>query len=106
MTNTHTPAPWFKVWNGHYWEIQDTKKVHTPSKMSISIFFKGLVSDEKNADLVAAAPELLKDLKYCLKCELVRRKKLLNKSTAAAYSDKRILRIKATIAKAEGKDHA
>ena len=53
-------------------------------------------------NLIAAAPEMLEILEKCLKDELNRRKKLLNKSTAAAYSDARVEKMKAAIAKAKG----
>ena len=52
--------------------------------------------------LIAAAPDMLEILEKCLKDELNRRKKLLNKSTAAAYSDARVEKMKAVIAKAKG----
>ncbi len=66
---------------------------------------QGIPDDEleANADLIAVAPEMFDIIKKCLKDELARRKKLLNKSTAACYSDSRIETMKAIINKAEGK---
>lgn len=62
-----------------------------------------VVENQDYADLIQAAPELLAILKKCLKDELARRKKLLNESTAACYADFRIAKMKAVIAKVEGK---
>jgi hypothetical protein len=90
---SHTPRPW----------IQNGRFVGTASNNDDIL--NGCHHNEEqalaNAKLIAAAPELLKILKKCLKDELSRRKKLLNKSTAAAYADSRIEQMKAAIAKAE-----
>ena len=59
MTDKHTPAPWFKVWNGYYWDIQDSPKRHAVSNISTSVFFdKG----GANANLIAESPNMLKTL--------------------------------------------
>lgn len=52
--------------------------------------------------LISAAPEMLEILEKCLKDELNRRKKLLNKSTASCYADERMEKMKDIIAKAKG----
>jgi hypothetical protein len=57
---------------------------------------------EANARLIAAAPEMFDELLECLNAELRRRADLKNKSPAARYSDERVARIQAAIAKVRG----
>lgn len=62
------------------------------------------VDDEgqANAHLIAAAPDLYKALEECLNAEMARRKKLKDGAPASEYSDARIARIRAALAKARG----
>src|SRR5690554_5107924 len=55
-----------------------------------------------NARLIAAAPELLEVIEICLKAERERRAKLLPGAPATTYTQARIDKIEAAIAKATG----
>ena len=57
----HTPAPWKKFWNGYYWEITaqpNPDREHSVYSPSVCSVFAPS-SNEANADLIAAAPQLL-----------------------------------------------
>lgn len=104
MTDKHTGGPW-RI------HVKNPRKVMTEHGTVIAtcpIKAQGNpnVTDQgqaqANARLIAAAPDMLEILEKCLKDELNRRKKLLNKSTAAAYSDARVEKMKTAIAKAKG----
>lgn len=63
----HTPAPWKKFWNGHYWEITaqpNPDREHSVYSPSVCLVFKSS-SNEANADLIAAAPQLLAACETC-----------------------------------------
>lgn len=61
---------------------------------------------EANAHLIAAAPEMLATLRECLKAEEQRARKLLPGAPASTYSAARLARVRAAIAKAEGRADA
>lgn len=58
--------------------------------------------DEANARLIAAAPDLLAVVQDCLESEERRRRDLRDGSPASSYSDARLTRLRAAIAKARG----
>lgn len=58
--------------------------------------------DDANAHLISAAPDLYEALEECLNAEMARRKKLKDGAPASEYSDARIARIRAALAKARG----
>lgn len=71
MTNKYTPAPWFciesHVDNGNIW-------ISTPLDYIGEVYSASLhyeITEEQaqtNANLIAAAPELLEALELCLSC--------------------------------------
>lgn len=66
---SHTPGPWFPVWNGHYWDIctedrEYAQSIGTTSANNVLGIDKA--QDRANARLIAAAPELLEALRLIL----------------------------------------
>lgn len=101
MTTKYREGPWKSQYDDNgYYNIYST----APPYQAITIITGESDQDKADADLIAAAPDMLEILEKCLKDELNRRNKLLNKSTAAAYSDARVEKMKAVIAKAKGLD--
>lgn len=93
----HTPGPWERAAVGaaRYPSIAATEDGET-----INI---GSFSREQDRDLCLAAPDMLEALKECLDAELRRREKLLPGAPATTYCEARIAKIRAAIAKAEGR---
>ena len=62
---THTPGPWYAVDNGHYIDINIRDGIFSPSVASVapSKFLDGGDNSKANADLIAAAPDLLDALR-------------------------------------------
>lgn len=65
---THTPGPWYAVDNGHYIDINIADGLYSPSVASVlpSQFLESGDNSKANADLIAAAPDLLEALKAML----------------------------------------
>lgn len=91
--SAHTPGPW--VANGS--AIEDR-----PKRGPTTVIAYG-VEAAADAHLLAAAPDLLAVLKECLESEERRRRHLEDGSPASTYSDVRLARVRAAIAKAEGR---
>jgi len=111
----HTPGPWVISEDDSFDSVPfipiETDLPTGPSfKFICEVKGNGVESDElgindedrANARLIAAAPEMLDALKECLKCELARRADLKTGAPASQYSDARIARVQAAIAKATG----
>ena len=98
MTSKHTPGPW-------EYGVRRDKSIW----LSIGDPAKGphrqgdLHASEADAQLIAAAPDLLDAARECLHAELARMLKLKPGAPATTYCAARIERIKAAIAKAEGR---
>lgn len=94
MTRTkHTKGPWFAV--GHWVEVEDHNTPDICNCDPVSMGQGGKRSDEEicaNAKLIAAAPDLLADLKFAVK--------VLRPLLGSAAQ---IERMESTIAKAEGR---
>jgi hypothetical protein len=62
---THTPGPWYAVDNGHYIDINIADGIYSPSVASVlsSKFLESGDNSKANADLIAAAPDLLDALR-------------------------------------------
>lgn len=90
MANKHTQAPWFHVWNGHYWDIQNTNKVHAPRDVHISAM-NFTPRGEADARLVAAAPELLSALEgmFDIKVTMKHRKKVARAAIKKAKGEQK-----------------
>ena len=91
----HTPAPWKKFWNGHYWEITaqpNTEREHTVDSPSVCSVFRSS-SNEANADLIAAAPDLLAALEKIAGCAMTATKSDLMRiaNDAVAHPAKRLI---------------
>jgi hypothetical protein len=66
MSIPHTPGPWFAIWNGHFYDISASEKQYAPSFAMVFVGNKKIANTEGNPNLIAAAPELLEELKNCV----------------------------------------
>lgn len=96
--SAHTPGPWV---------VTDDSEHGCCFEFAVEADSDGKhICDANGADarLIAAAPELLAALKECLESEERRRRDLKDGSPASSYSDARLARVRAAIAKAEGRE--
>jgi len=107
--SAHTPGPW--ILGNEDEQCCDVECGGGRTSISLNRF-DSLMRDEfhisraemlANAHLVEASPDLLAALKECLESEERRRTSLKDGAPASAYSDARLARVRAAIAKAEGK---
>lgn len=100
MDAKHTPGPWRYerdpegtgyVAHSHVWG----PRVHIETSGNLDY-------TESDMRLIAAAPELLEAVNICLAAELARQKRLLPNAPATTYTEDRIAKIRAAIAKATG----
>ncbi|MFG1304208.1 hypothetical protein V5F34_08715 [Xanthobacter autotrophicus] len=100
----HSPGPWV-VRSEDRFSLVARCEVLTEGGLSIAGIWHHIPEDpaEANAHLISAAPDMLEALKECLDAELARRQKLLPGAPATTYCEARIAKIRAAIAKAEGR---
>lgn len=103
----HTPGPWTSILRKHPSQSEGEYFVMGQNDHGIAMLLDYSPADEMraNAALISAAPDLLVALKECLDAELARRQKLLPGAPATTYCEARIARIRAAIAKAEGRNN-
>lgn len=104
MAHKHTPGPWFprKSFDG----IRYIGVAEIGSNIADTAIceFCGSENDKANAQLIAAAPELLEALEEIVTCEENRAKDLRHRKAweLVKFSEQRIKKAKAAIAKAKG----
>lgn len=108
-----TPGPWVWVkpnfWPDHHMKEQGLGRFKA-GHVSICEFghnaqyypSEGRPPNDADGNLIAAAPDMYEALEECLNAEMARRKKLKDGAPASEYSDARIGRIRAALAKARG----
>ena len=104
MTNKHTSTPWFKVWNGCYWEIQEIDKVHAPTELSVSCF-KSSMNAEANVDRIVKCVNLHDELVEALTNCVHHLYPLLHNVEKSDTLDMRIRQAEKALKKAKGESH-
>lgn len=102
--SAHTPGPWKVINHPRVAHVDSQRSVGFGANgmASIAWLTGGVLNQEANAHLIAAAPDLLAVVEECLESEERRRRELKDGSPASTYSDARLGRIRAAIAKARG----
>lgn len=118
MTTQHTPGPWTFSRSDNFGDVrfyiaQQDDAPYTPDYSDVATLISETVSSERtsiqeaNAYLIAAAPELLKDLREA--SATLRKYEVLHRGKGTAESDAKAevngalaIRFEATIAKATG----
>lgn len=104
--SAHTPGPWgaWQPLNDGSWAVTAWEAGDKSAKPGDPARLPPRIADEidvaADARLIAAAPELLAACRVCLEAERRRAADLQPRSPASAYTQDRIARIEAAIAKA------